>query len=93
MKTQVKPKRSAPGHKGSQRQQGVVVVIVTIALLAMLGAAALAIDINHAFMNRTKLQNGVDAAALAAAVVLNKSGVDQKRGSECGQPGSKRCID
>lgn len=77
MKTQVKPKRSAPRLKGSRRQQGVVVVIVTIALLAMLGAAALAIDINHAFMNRTKLQNGVDAAALAAAVVLNKSGVDQ----------------
>lgn len=60
--------------RGAQKERGLVVVIVTVAMLAMLGVTALAIDINHAYMNRTKLQNGVDAAALAAAVILDKNG-------------------
>lgn len=62
--------------RGSSKQQGLVVVIVTIAMLVILGVTALAIDINHAYMNRTKLQNGVDAAALAAAVILDQSGTE-----------------
>lgn len=57
-----------------RKQQGLVVVIVTVAMLTMLGIAALAIDISHAYASRTKLQNSVDAAALAAAVVLDNSG-------------------
>ncbi|EKO3438177.1 Tad domain-containing protein [Vibrio fluvialis] len=62
--------------RGIRKQRGLVVVIVTIAMLVLIGAAALAIDINHAMMNRTKLQNSVDAAALAAAVVLDKEGTE-----------------
>lgn len=57
-----------------RKQRGLVAVIVTIALLAFLGIAALAIDINHALLNRTKLQNGVDAAALSAASILDSAG-------------------
>ncbi|WP_417212503.1 pilus assembly protein TadG-related protein [Acinetobacter venetianus] len=59
------------------KQNGVVVIVVTVALIAMVTVTALAIDINHAFANRTKLQNGVDAAALAAAVILDNSTDDQ----------------
>jgi len=62
--------------RGAHKERGLVVVIVTIAMLVILGVTALAIDINHAYMNRTKLQNGVDAAALAAAVILDKNGTE-----------------
>ncbi|ELI5734354.1 Tad domain-containing protein [Vibrio fluvialis] len=63
-------------HCRMRKQQGLVVVIVTVAMMVMLGVAALAVDINHAYTNRTKLQNSVDAAALAAAVVLDKNGTE-----------------
>lgn len=56
-----------------RKQQGIIAVIMTIAMLAILAVTALAIDVNHMYMNRTKLQNGVDAAALAAAVVLDNN--------------------
>ncbi|MEX3073891.1 pilus assembly protein TadG-related protein [Vibrio alginolyticus] len=55
------------------KQRGIVAIIMTIAMLAILSVTALAVDVNHMYMNRTKLQNGVDAAALAAAVVLDNS--------------------
>lgn len=63
-----------------RKQKGIVAVIITIAMLAILAVTALAIDVNHMYMNRTKLQNGVDAAALAAAVVMdNNSSQDDAR--------------
>ncbi|MGR5449464.1 pilus assembly protein TadG-related protein [Vibrio sp. PNB22_3_1] len=57
-----------------RKQRGIVAIIMTVAMLALLAVTALAIDVNHMYMNRTKLQNGVDAAALAAAVILDNSG-------------------
>ena len=36
--------------------------------------AGLALDMGHAFLNKTKLQNSVDAAALAAAKTLDDTG-------------------
>ncbi len=59
-----------------KKQQGLVAVIVTIGLFCFFGVAVLAIDINHALTNRTKLQNSVDAAALAAAYVLDRAGIE-----------------
>ncbi|CAM3861371.1 hypothetical protein VA7868_02710 [Vibrio aerogenes CECT 7868] len=57
-------------------QKGLVLVLVTAAMVALFGVMALAIDVNHAFLNKTRLQNGVDAAALAAALVLDSGGSD-----------------
>ncbi|CAH0533933.1 hypothetical protein VST7929_01810 [Vibrio stylophorae] len=54
-----------------KQQQGMVVVMVTAALLLLLAFMAFAIDVNHAIVNKARLQNSVDAAALAAAVVLD----------------------
>ncbi|WP_165310384.1 Tad domain-containing protein [Vibrio ziniensis] len=59
--------------RSMRKQRGLVAVIVTFALFAFLGIAVLAIDINHTFMNRTKLQNSVDSAAIAAAYILDRS--------------------
>ncbi|MBT8103948.1 MAG: Tad domain-containing protein [Gammaproteobacteria bacterium] len=58
------------------KQRGVVIPIVVIGLLAMLAVAGLAIDGSHALANKTRAQNTVDAAALAAAKVLDETGGD-----------------
>jgi hypothetical protein len=52
------------------RQSGAVLVVTVIALLVILGMAGLAIDSGHSFSRKTRLQNSVDAAALAAAMKL-----------------------
>jgi len=54
-------------------QRGVVVVLFTIAMLAMLGLTGLALDGAHAMLNKTRLQNTVDAAALSAAKTLDET--------------------
>lgn len=56
------------------RQKGLVLVMVTAAMLSLIGIAALSIDVSHAVLNKARLQNSVDAAALAAAVVLDGKG-------------------
>lgn len=53
------------------RQRGIVVPIVAIGLLALLAVAGLALDGSHALANKTRIQNTADAAALAAAKVLD----------------------
>ncbi|MBR9829230.1 MAG: hypothetical protein GYB41_11380 [Oceanospirillales bacterium] len=50
-----------------KKQQGVVLVLVAIAMLALLAMAGLALDGGHLLLNKTRLQNAVDAAALSAA--------------------------
>ncbi|KEA65527.1 Von Willebrand factor type A domain protein, associated with Flp pilus assembly [Marinobacterium lacunae] len=50
-----------------KQQQGVVLVLVAIAMLALLAMAGLALDGGHLLLNKTRLQNAVDAAALSAA--------------------------
>jgi hypothetical protein len=52
-------------------QRGMAVPLVIVGLLAILAVAGLAIDSSHALANKTRLQNSVDAAALAAAKVLS----------------------
>jgi len=55
------------------RQRGVVLVLFTIAMVAMLGMAGLALDGAHSMLNKTRLQNTVDAAALSAAKTLDQT--------------------
>ena len=52
-------------------QRGVVVPIVAMCMLALLVVAGLALDSSHALANKTRMQNTADAAALAAAKVLD----------------------
>ncbi len=60
--------------KSPIKQKGLVLVLVTAAMLSLVGVAAFSVDVNHALMNQTRLQNSVDAAALAAAVVAANGG-------------------
>ncbi len=59
-------------------QKGITLVLISMVLLILLGVAAFGIDLNHQVLNKTRLQNAVDTAALAGAVVADKTeDVDQ----------------
>ena len=62
-------------HALVKNQRGVTAIVVGIALFALIGFAALAIDIGHICVVRNELRNAADAGALAGARVLyNDSG-------------------
>ena len=50
-----------------RKQDGVVAVLVLVSLIAMLGMVGLALDGGHGMLNKSRLQNVTDAAALASA--------------------------
>ncbi|HDM8233697.1 TPA: hypothetical protein P0E28_003115 [Vibrio campbellii] len=54
-------------------QKGITLVLISMVLLILLGVAAFGIDLNHQVLNKTRLQNAVDAAALAGAVVADET--------------------
>jgi len=56
-----------------RQQNGIVAVVVAIALLALLVMAGLAIDTGHLVLNKSRLQSTMDASALAAAKVLDQT--------------------
>jgi hypothetical protein len=60
-----------------RKQDGVVAVLVLVSLIAMLGMVGLALDGGHGMLNKSRLQNVTDAAALASAKVLDFSGGDE----------------
>lgn len=57
-------------YRGPAHQRGAVMVLVTVAMLAILAMAALALDGGHMLLNKARLQNAVDAAALSGARTL-----------------------
>jgi hypothetical protein len=56
-----------------KRQQGVIMVVYAIGMLMILALAGLALDVPHAMLNKARLQNTVDAAALSAAEILDNT--------------------
>jgi len=66
--------------KSSQR--GAVFALFVIGLLAIIAIAGLALDMSHAYVDKTRLQNALDAAALSGAMtVINSNGnCDTARG-------------
>jgi hypothetical protein len=58
-------------------------ILVVVGMVALLGMAGLALDVGHATLNKTRLQNAVDAAALSGAKDLILTGGDtlQARGA------------
>lgn len=57
--------------KRNVKQHGGMLPVIAIGMLAMLGVAGLAVDSSHAFVNVTRVQNALDAAALSAARTLH----------------------
>jgi hypothetical protein len=58
------------------KQRGVVGILVVVGMVALLAMAGLALDGSHAMLNKTRLQNAVDAAALSGAKELDLTGKD-----------------
>ena len=62
------------GFTGSPAsQRGAVIILLTVAMVAILACAGLALDVSHQLINKTRLQNTVDAAALAGAKILDQT--------------------
>ena len=56
-----------------RRTRGAVMVLAAVSMVAVMGLAALAIDVGYVFTARNQLQAGVDASALAGAAGLMTS--------------------
>lgn len=54
-------------------QQGITLVLISLIMLILIGMGALAMDLNHQVLNKARLQNAVDSAALASAVVADET--------------------
>src|SRR5882672_9874435 len=61
--------------KRRPRERGQTIVLVAIALVSLLGMAALAIDVTTLYVARTEMQRAADAAALAGAKAFVDSGI------------------
>jgi Flp pilus assembly protein TadG len=60
-------RRLADVIRPQAREQGAVSVVVALLMVALLGFAAIAVDVGMLYAERTQLHNGADAAALAVA--------------------------
>jgi hypothetical protein len=54
----------------ARNQRGGVIIFVAVAMVVLIGCAALAIDLTHLYVARNELQNSADAGALAGARFL-----------------------
>jgi Flp pilus assembly protein TadG len=59
--------RPAESDTGAENERGAVAVIVAVLMVALLGFAAIAIDVGVLYGERAQLQSGADAAALSMA--------------------------
>ena len=59
-----------------RKQKGAIGILVVVGMVALLAMAGLALDSSHAMLNKTRLQNAVDAAALSGAKELDLTGAD-----------------
>ncbi|MGS0824288.1 Tad domain-containing protein [Shewanella sp. 0m-8] len=57
-----------------KKQSGAILVMFTIGLFAIIAMATLALDSSHMLLNKGRLQNAVDSAALSAAKKLQDGG-------------------
>lgn len=58
-----------------QREHGVTMILVAVAMVAIIAMAALSIDVITLYLAREEAQRSADAAALAAARVISISGL------------------
>jgi hypothetical protein len=64
-----------PGLSQLHARRGAVVVLTAILLVAILGMAAMSIDMGYVATVHSQLQRAADGAALAAAAEMNKNGL------------------
>lgn len=63
-----------PKEHCHKRQKGFILPLLAVGMLAIIGIVGMSIDLGHVFLNKTRLQNSLDSAALSAARTLMLSG-------------------
>jgi Flp pilus assembly protein TadG len=58
---------SRTSTKGPHSEKGAVAIIVAVLMVAVLGCAAIAVDVGAMYAEKAQIQNGADATALAIA--------------------------
>jgi Flp pilus assembly protein TadG len=66
--------KQAEPNTARSKQRGVVLPLFVAAMTAIFVMAGLALDMSHVLLNKSRLQNVVDAAALAGAKTLHETG-------------------
>jgi Flp pilus assembly protein TadG len=64
-----------PRSGDREKERGVTIALVAVAMVSIIGMAALSIDIGTLYQAKAEAQRGADAAALAAARVISISGI------------------
>jgi len=72
---QLRPGFGAGSRCERRRERGVTLLLVAVAMVAIIGMAALAIDVVTLYLAREEAQRAADAGALAGARILSLSGV------------------
>src|ERR1700756_3329374 len=62
-------------YSARREERGITMLIVALAMVAIIGMAALSIDVITLYLAKEEAQRSADAAALGAARVLSLSGV------------------
>jgi Flp pilus assembly protein TadG len=73
MKKTLIPRSRIRGNRTQER--GITMLLVAVAMVAIIGMAALSIDIITLYLAREEAQHSADSAALGAAKVLSVSGI------------------
>jgi uncharacterized membrane protein len=76
--------RSWHNHDAHHGERGVTMIFVAVAMVAIIGMAALSIDVVTLYLAKEEAQHSADLAALAAARVLSLSGVTGDPGNTQG---------
>ncbi len=69
-------------YKNQSAERGATIIVVTICLAALVGMAALAIDVASLYVARGEAQRAADAAALAGANIFVRSGITSVSGMD-----------
>ena len=76
--------RSWRNHDAHHGERGVTMIFVAVAMVAIIGMAALSIDVITLYLAKEEAQHSADLSALAAARVLSLSGVTGDPGNTQG---------
>jgi len=85
MKKRLIPRSCVPVDRA--RERGVTMLLVAAAMVAIIGMAALSIDVIVLYLAKEEAQHSADAAALAAAKVLSLSGITGDPANQSGNWG------
>ena len=62
--------------RSAEKQKGAVLALFVIGLVAIIAMAGMALDVSHAYIDKTRLQNVLDATAMSGAMTLALNGND-----------------